>query len=36
MKNKNKKAVFFDRDNTLIKDEGYTYKKRFKIFTWGN
>ena len=28
MKNKNKKAVFFDRDNTLIKDEGYTYKKK--------
>lgn len=28
MKSKNKKAVFFDRDNTLIKDEGYTYKKK--------
>ena len=25
MKNK-KKAFFFDRDNTLIKDNGYTYK----------
>ena len=27
MKN-NKKAFFFDRDNTLIKDKGYTYKKK--------
>ena len=27
MKN-NKKAFFFDRDNTLIEDKGYTYKKK--------
>ena len=28
MKNNTKKAVFFDRDNTLINDLGYTYKKK--------
>tara|TARA_B100000959_G_C14642893_1_gene485038 strand:- start:11 stop:517 length:507 start_codon:yes stop_codon:yes gene_type:complete len=28
MKFNEKKAVFFDRDNTLIKDNGYTYKKK--------
>ena len=25
---KQKKAFFFDRDNTLIKDKGYTFKKK--------
>ena len=34
MKNQNK-AFFFDRDNTLIKDSGYTYQKKNLKFLSG-
>ena len=30
-----KKAFFFDRDNTLIKDKGYTYLNKDLVFLPG-